>query len=752
MGNSCIVKAESTTTENLIYNYDLPNPTNHWQLSGFTKGDGLDQNPFSVMGIDCGLILDMVVKSYGEDNEIANSGGWITYQSECTDVDYDIRDAPMACYGTQYWEGINPFIKIASVVASNDMLLSAQRVYEEWNEAYDNSMSQRDFLPYFNLLWPLLYQQVKVKDNDGNLVDNPYAKAYIDKYLTENHELATPNIIDILNTNYLDDVQQQFGFMNQSADCQSYTRIGYFFNNSYTLYPYQQINDLTQNDKEINVCDGTPWNQTKETYETTLERLNWQDEAGFHMVIDPRTNFLRDPGFIGNPYWTEKDRKIAIMKSFGVTPDNPADPNEGGAGQRNPWNDSVGYGGKLPMLETAFNPGNPPFNNLPEKGGGFGTYTDVCEAAGPIEMLLPPTAAFAGFVIPYLILPKEAPSSYVLSFTFAYSFYYIGLDSYGFAAQARALRGVEYYNLKAANVLSAGLGAGGVLALFDIGISNDLGLPNDLKWILCVPVGLASNWFLEKPILEGLALGTGIMAVVTFPLAVITKMLMSILTGCVVNIFRSPPDCECSTAEKVSGGKTDIASTLLQYYGVTGEQYTMRSVCMAEEMARGWWESDEQQFPNMIGSCDAATNTMSNIGACYSAGQWTIGPPNNIGGMTYRPYPANEMWGYDVTLTPGDAPVYTGGIWHCLDAKNPSFIPPQNSKDSICEKQYGKGFRWVDKNSGIYADPKYPEGICKNFQLPGPNMVDDKGLQYPGQVIPPTDGSGGAFNSDCTIL
>jgi len=726
---SCIV----TTERDLTVNINDPETS-----YGFI----LDMNgqTGTVTGPDCGKPQDPILQTYNDAQAISTNTGWIKYQNEtCSANDYDIADAPLVCMTDQFFMGLDPVTQLATNRASQSMIMSAQRVFNNWKTAVTGNPAYPDneFQETFDKLWPMLYQQVKVLDADtGQMVDNPLAKAQIDRFLIDNPDLNTEPVQNILYNNYTDQNQAYYGFMNASNDCSDYWRWGLNWpavidggtsNWDWTyFYPCDKTGELDY-----------PVNYPKTTFYDTLARLNWGTEQGYHLITDPRTGVLRDPGFIGNPYWPKKTADQARMMAFGILPYNPNDPGKGmGAGKDNPFATVPGYTGKLPQLGKAFNQGNPWVNTPSHTGAGDPTYEDPCDEEGPIQELLPWATALAGVLVPFVILPKTGYSPYVLATTFGYAGYYIAIDSFGTYAVQRKIAGVEYYSNMAASALSLGLPAGLWLAGWDIGVFQDLDVPAFTEWILLPPIALAFDYYFQQSIVDALGETTGLLAIVTYPIALLENVLTYFFSGCVKHIFFDPKsDCKCDDAQKNEGGKTDVRNTLLEYYGVTGDQYSMRGKCIELEQSRGLWKSLDPDYPDEIGKCDTASGTEVNPTACWSAGRWTFGPPDyKKSDVGDRPSPGNEMWGYF------DGVGSYGGIWHCLDANNPSFLPPDATenkdlaaKNKQCESQYGEGFRWIDSSNKTYYDPAYPNGVCRNLRLPGPNSVDGSGLQLPGQ-------------------
>lgn len=743
MGGRCSTVACLVEGEKTCMTPDPSAPTDYQfirTLSTKYQGVSLTDKPtlggtWQAGGFDCGAALDPILTTYKPDDEISSSSYWQNWQqTKCGQLDYDIADTPLVCMDNQFWQGLDPVTKIGTMNATWSMVASAQRVYNNWKDAVAADVSDEEFQEDFNLLWPMLYQQVKILDDVTNtMVDNPMGKNAIDNFLIMYPKYNTEAIKSILYNNYTNENQAYYGFMNATNDCNDYWR--WLENPPYVetgppndyppvYYPCSQDPNL-----------DNPINYPKTTFYDTLHRMNWQTERGFHLIEDPNTGVYRNPGMIGNPYWDKKTRQQAAMMAYGILPYNPADPGEQGhGGEANPFARVPGYSGELPKLGKAFNQGNPPVNTPVHHNAGDPTYEDPCDEVGPIQELLPWVTGLAGALVPFVILPKEALSPYVLSATLAYSGYYIAIDSYGPNAFQRKIAGIEYYSDKAASALSIGIPAGLWLAGWDIGIFQRFDIPIETKWVLLPPIALSFDWYFQQNIVDSLGQATGILAIITYPISLLEQLLTYFFSGCVKQIFDSPFGCKCDTAQKVEGGKTDIRNTLLEYYGVTQDQYKMRGKCMELEMSRGLWKSLDPTLPDVIGECDVHNGEMVNETACWSAGRWTFGPPD-YPDMNARPDPGDQMWGYY-----GEGKDNSGGIWHCLDAENPSFLPPDATtnkdlaaKNKQCESKYGEGFRWIDKNSDLYYDPAFPNGICKNLALPGPNPEDGPGLQEPGQ-------------------
>jgi len=109
--------------------------------------------------------------------------------------------------------------------------------------------------------------------------------------------------------------------------------------------------------------------------------------------------------------------------------------------------------------------------------------------------------------------------------------------------------------------------------------------------------------------------------------------------------------------------------------------------------------------------------TVDNPFACYTAATWAYRAPA-VPSRVRTDKQEIDMWNQ---------------VSHCLDAGNPSFLPPQTDADRACQRQFGEQFRAA------------ADGQCRNWALPGPNNTDPVGLQSPGAMKPAAD-------SSCTIL
>jgi hypothetical protein len=262
----------------------------------------------------------------------------------------------------------------------------------------------------------------------------------------------------------------------------------------------------------------------------------------------------------------------------------------------------------------------------------------------------------------------------------------------------------------AAQILSVGAPAAAVLYASENGI--DVRMDPKLAAAGAAVIGYVA---LRDKIETSIDLGGGFATILTAPIALLDKGLTLAFNGCLAQSFLAPWQCTCDKADR-TGGKSVIRDQWLDgIYGVTGQQRKLRNACLVAEMRRAGWASTDPSDPNVVSRCNGVT--MDNPFACYTAATWAYRAPA-VPSRVRTDKQEIDMWNQ---------------VSHCLDAGNPSFLPPQTDADRACQRQFGEQFRAT------------ADGQCRNWALPGPNNTDPIGLQSPGAMKPAAD-------SSCTIL
>jgi hypothetical protein len=349
-------------------------------------------------------------------------------------------------------------------------------------------------------------------------------------------------------------------------------------------------------------------------------------------------------------------------------------------------------------------------------------------AVGPLTVWIPRIVGFIGFAVPFIFLPRDT-GTFIVAASLGTGAFYEAEASFGIDAANNALQGDHTMSLRAATVLSLGMPPGLVCVFFETGLAADIGLTTATQLPLAALAAAAGYVYLRVPVYISLIVGSTLTSLITLPIAAIAHVLQYLINGCwISHIFRSKDDCLCSEANENSGGKSQLIQQWLDvYYQTSGDQRKLRQACLEMELTRGAWASTGDD-PNVISKCGGVrTNMMDNPMACLSAGAWTFGPPDDP----------------DVIREPALNEIMWTQIYHCLDATNPSMLPPVTDEDKQCQKQYGEHFRW---DTGTFS--------CRNQVMPGPaydsnNQLVAQSLQGPTGGTDPTVGGN---KSECTIL
>lgn len=520
-----------------------------------------------------------------------------------------------------------------------------------------------------------------------------YGRLLVDQFLYDNP--AVPQkLIDVLTTNFKDEVQQMYGVLNMpdlNGAKSFYDTYGMSCN-----VPFQPGYGITVFSSGFCAGGGnaTGYRQVLNngqggfvTPETDYWNV-WQSMCKMHTIAET-SNFNR----LGNPVWTPKQRMEAYSKLLspamaqstdfkdgylkgywdfylangwfqpgkgnGDPPTVTPPPNEQ-RGIPNPTTDPA-YKGNLPSAPKPFLPDQRlwhPDEHDPN------APAQCIQRKGPIEKILPVVAGVIGAVVGSVLMPGNASRISGALTLGGFGFFYIS-NTYGWSA-------FQNMNLRASGkvasqILAAGTGTTLALIAYDLGIVPEM---IDYGRVPDTAVAGGLSYAILEPILAPvLTAGGNLATFLTLPVAFLERFIDAIDQGCVKSYLHG--DCLCQDAAMKSKLSADILSDI---YGVTDEQLELRTICMRNQMVQGMWGTD----PEKIGTCDPAYGTMTNPAACLDAAVWT----------SYNIPPGEDLTlGMFALISP------------CLDPGNPVFMPPR-PEDAPCAAQ-GPHFRMID---GVCTD------------------------------------------------
>lgn len=633
------------------------------------------------------------------------------FVTNCATVSGQDLSSPLACPSSAYWKTLAPGEQMQLLSLNTKLMEGYNKVRENIINLCDASLkSPADQENLFQAVWPTFYWLY----NSGD------GKRMVDDFLSREPGLSLPDKAkNIIKQNYTDDSQRRYQLLNANAYLGLYGEVFTLFASTVVRPP----------DWDQALRDGT----VKCTLRETNERQSWpkaylERQSSWQMVKDPRGNWA-DPGSIGNPFWTQTQRQQALRKAMpttasgtnfldvwnqiyietgqvapGSTYEQNFDPNYK-PGTKGAYYDDPIYGGMMPKMVLPFNPGNAPAEK--DLTGGAGSkWSNPCDSKSGLETVIPVAAAVFGTGAVYFVLGRS-PATHVAAATAGLSMYYMAKQSYGWDALTSI--GSTENSDTAGTILS--IGAPAALVLF--ASENGIDVRMDPK-LAAAGAAVIGYTLLREKIQTSLIVGGGISTVLTAPIALIDKFISIAANGCLAQEFLSPWVCTCKEAD-LTGGKSVIRDAWLDdIYGVTGQQRKLRSACLDAEMRRAGWSSTGSD-PNVVSKCSGVQ--MDNPFACYTAATWAYRAPA-VPSRVRTDKQEIDMWNQ---------------VSHCLDAGNPSFLPPQTDADRACQRQFGEQFRAA------------ADGTCRNWALPGPNNTDPVGLQSPGAMKPAAD-------SSCTIL
>ena len=644
---------------------------------------------------------------------------WLAWEkAHCPPDGTPDNSSPMFCYWNNATFNQYPDWLKDSIVSMNAILRQSYAATREniLELCCPGLRDEKERARRFDILWPAFHWWY----------NNTHGRQRVDKLLSELDFPLPQEAISTIKLNFLESNQRKYCIMHGARYNRSMLGAGQLKGDINTLennglWWWDHRNPLGYRDTKRTLREQ---NSFKEDYEPI------RGEA-----VDPRYETFRlqrgkpglfeqhmvDPGLIGNPLWTNEQRKAAVNKmlpegfndlwneiyvSTGkIAPDCTYDScwePKYEAGIKGNFFGDPEYGGKEPQLANTFHPYAIPGMENQYTGGAGSTWRNPCDATGFLETAVPWVAAAVGAALPLILLPRNI-GTYFISAGAAGGFYFVAQDLYGFDALFSI--GDSSNADMAAACLTLGVGGGGILFLHETGFYRNVGLEltDTSAYALAAGGGLAAFLLTKDTLALALQIGSGIGTIITAPLALIERGLTLVSNGCLAQSFWHPYKCTCVEANETGGKEKIMEDWLVPIFGTTGKQYELRKACLQKEMKRAGWAStgDDQ---NVVSKCTGVI--MDNPFACMTAQNWISNTPEFFTTANRTDEQEKDMWNQ---------------VWHCLDRNNPSFYPPQTEADVACEEAHGKQFRWDSK-----------AGSCKNYALPGPNNPDPIGLQDPG--------------------
>lgn len=420
--------------------------------------------------------------------------------------------------------------------------------------------------------------------------------------------------------------------------------------------------------------------------------------------------------FWGNPFWSTEDRQLAFSAAIGAdyktgvpfyqqwaqayvdqgfaqagqTAGNYFDP-QAHPGTLNPYNDPA-YDGNLPS-KVSYQVGQEPWHRVTISPNLYG-YANPCLNKPWLDSVMP----YVGGAVSAGFLGVFVPGTWarvIAAVTGAVAGYSIVDNVFGFDATIGWLNG----NFEGTNLGAEALAIGAPCVVWQLIYDLQIASPQMQSPFIHFGGLLAAGalgYYLIAPSLEiFLDVGGGLFITLSAPIAFLEEGITMLFNGCAQHHDWSSIDCDCEQANT----KPLLAQAIvLDIYGCTKEQATLRLEAMHAAMTSGSWGSD----PNDMGSCDGAGHMSTPI-ACLSAGEFAY--------QEFRPEVAQEatqMW---------------NEISHVVDIKNRSFLPPIDA-DKDCVSKYGQYFR--NDGAGGCADYRAPVGK----QAPGQYNWSSLDSQY----------------------
>lgn len=510
-------------------------------------------------------------------------------------------------------------------------------------------------------LWPYFYY----------MYDTSYGKLLVESFIDANPGIPA-DCVAALRQNYTDDMQRKYGLLNQPDLASVAWAWDWTLELRAWLDPIAARNTLKNELRMHTIAEtsafarlGHPlWTPTqrKTAYEQLLFPINgpgkWDDT-----VLKDYWQFYLQYGWFHVPDPTKPPSS--------TNPPTPVEDPSATAGKKNPY-DVAGYRGMLPYA--------PEPKLAHQRIGGSGDTKDpnaksVCVPhKGALEEAIPTIGAVIGGAIGVIFMPGRISKISAAVTLGGFGFFYLS-NAYGWDAFQAWYYGTNTAGGTAAQILSVGAPVTGVTFLYDLELVPEA---LDIGEVWAAAGAGVLGYVILFPIISPVLSITGSLStVLTAPIAFLERVVEAFTSGCVEAMVSG--DCLCENASV----KDKLAeSILVDIYGVTDDQLTMRRACMRHQMTLGDWGSD----PLHIGSCDPTTHNQTNPLACLPSTEYT----------DYNMDPKNTMaWGMYQEIKP------------CLDPDNPVFLPARDI-DKQCASR-GPHFRFIDGQCVDFSvDGNYP--------------------------------------------
>lgn len=527
--------------------------------------------------------------------------------------------------------------------------------YHQWNVAIMSAymvvvLRLEDLWPGHSAeLWPYFYY----------IYTTDYGKLLVDSYIDSNADMPSA-CAAALRSNDQDQTQRLYGLLNMPDMWSIFQAWDWAVELLGTVNPAQARERLKAEIMMHTIAEtgafdrlGHPlWTpaQRKVAYEQLLfpanaARPNWDDTL--------MKNYWQ---FYLNYQWFHVPDPTKPPSS--TNPPTPVQDPSMQAGKPNPY-DIAGYRGMLPYA--------PKPKLAHQRIGGSGDTKDpnakpVCVPhKGLLEETIPVIGAVIGGAVGLIFMPGRISKVSAAVTLGGFGFFYLS-NAYGWDAFQAWYYGTDTSGGTAAQILSVGAPVTGITFLYDLELVPEA-LDIGEVWV-AAGAGVL-GYVMLFPILSPVLSITGSLStVLTAPIAFLERVVEAFTSGCVEAMVSG--DCLCENASV----KDKLAeSILVDIYGVTDDQLTMRRACMRHQMTLGDWGSD----PQHIGTCDPTTHNQTNPMACLPSTEYT----------DYNMDPKNTLaWGMYQQIKP------------CLDPDNPVFLPARDV-DKQCASQ-GPHFRFID--------------------------------------------------------
>lgn len=621
-------------------------------------------------------------------------------------------------------------------------LLAGMKLPVTVTDASGNSITMQTTTDVALDMWPEFY----------HFYNNSYGRQDVDLFAKKYADQGSPlpqAALDALHQNFSPNIQRAYGLLNE-----------YDFSQA---IPGNIIPPQYGGASAIDQSSPSP-NLTIQGWQLGyFGYFNNDTDAKNWLVTQFKTYYLKktidesDYGHAlsqyGSPFWTQAQRQDAYRRALGsVYPKNAKDITngqdwidiwaqayadsgivEGGQsadqyedpadlpGMDNPYDSDPNFSGKLPYKpDEMFSSDRIVRETVDTTLHG---YKNECDSKSLVEEILPVGCGVVVAGVSSMIIPGQL-AKVVAAGVGGVSAYSVVSSVYG--AQAMKWWGTTARNdgeKLAAKLIAFGIPAAFALGLVELGYIPAAFDTAAKKGLFIASAGGISYVLLEKPLEDSLVLGGNAAEIMLSPISWVDSVVHSIFDGCDKHIGNSNLQCYCENANS----KPLLSEALVEdLYGCTEKQSALRLECMHAATTNGDWGAD----PVHMGTCDPTNGWMDTPTACISAGEF-----------------AYQIW--DKSMDPKAQNMWDQ-VKHCVNANNPSFLPPTPA-DAMCSK-YGLYARQGGVTLPGGLGDRWPgygavQGKCYDFRAP----VGQQELGTPDsydwrKIAPPTD------NSSCAIL